>query len=266
MILTQSRKVSFSPWQLLLGLSRYLIFFCLCLIFIVHHELVGLVLRQEKLRLHYYLKSISWHCRLALWLFNIKVTASSASDKKLPQGLLVCNHLSYIDVLVLFAYYPSLFVTSVEIRETFLLGRLTKLGGCFFVERRKARRTSTTIVSEMESMKAQLVEGHNVFLFPEGTSSDGQGVLPFKSTFFQLALDASVPVRPLVLRYQGEAAHTVPWYGDMGFPDHLLKVCLLSEIRVSLTELSTVTPVAGQDRFALAQFCHERIQEAYAKH
>jgi 1-acyl-sn-glycerol-3-phosphate acyltransferase len=162
----------------------------------------------------------------------------------------------------------------VEIRDTFLLGRITKLAGCFFVERRKVRRNADVIRQELESMKDTLNSGMNVFLFPEGTSSSGEGVLPFKNTFFQTAIDCQVPVLPLCLKYtevNGEKfnrdnADIVCWYGDMTFPDHLFKVCLQKSITVTLVELPEMNPADYESRFAMADEAYRRINETYAKY
>lgn len=104
-------------------------------------------------------------------------------------------------------------------------------------------------------------QGFSVFLFPEGTSSDGSSVLPFKGTFFQLAVDTQTPVRPLCLKYLGKNRDVPPWYGDMTFPDHLFRVCLQEQIEVSLTVLPEVT---GTEKMLLAKQCHSLIAEAYA--
>ena len=99
-------------------------------------------------------------------------------------------------------------------------------------------------------------------MFPEGTSSDGLEVLPFKTTFFQLAVDSKTPVIPICLKYLGAGARHVPWYGDMTFPDHLLKLCFQKEILVNLTEQDEIQ---ASDRFEFAKVAHKYISEEYAK-
>lgn len=231
-------------------------------IFIVHHTIAGCLIWSERLKLNYFLRSITLTSRICLRILNIKVSHKSAGGE-VTQRLIVANHLSYLDVLILFSHYPALFITSVEIRETFMLGRVCKLAGCFFVERRKDKRNENTKQEELNQMKAKFAEGHNIFLFPEGTSSDGSGVLPFKNTFFQLAVDTKTNIVPMCLRYTGENADVSPWYGDMTFLDHLFKVCLQKEITANLVVLSEVS---GNDRILLAEQTQQIISETYAKH
>lgn len=231
------------------------------MVFIVHHTLASLIIRDEKKRLKYFLRSISLTARIGLFILNVKVNRQGLRGE-VKKRLIVANHLSYLDVLVLTAYYPSLFITSVEIRETFLLGRVTKLAGCFFVERRREKRTEMTKENELKDMKEKFDANFNIFLFPEGTSSDGKGVLPFKSTFFQLAVDSETPVVPLCLKYSGESARHVPWYGNMTFPDHLLKLCFQKEI---FAEINEQEEISAQSRHEFARVAQKYISEAYAK-
>jgi 1-acyl-sn-glycerol-3-phosphate acyltransferase len=174
---------------------------------------------------------------------------------------IVSNHLSYVDVLILSRELPSLFITSTEIRDTFFLGRICKLAGCFFVERRREKRNLSTKESELKLMRDKFEQGFNIFLFPEGTSSDGQKVLPFKGTFFQLAVDTNTPVQPICLKYIGVNADFVPWYGNMTFPDHLFNLCLQDHIIASVEILDTIE---GHGKMKLARISQSNISEAYA--
>jgi lyso-ornithine lipid O-acyltransferase len=251
---------------------KFLGMFGIILIFLVHHELAKIVIWNEEKRLNFYLKSISRYCRLALKLLGITVT--------FPQGhspikgkLIVSNHVSYIDALILFAYYPSLFVTSVEIRETFMLGRITYLAGCFFVERRKSRRSQGRVAQEIKEIGEKLNQGHNICFFPEGTSSNGESVLNFKSVFFQTAIDCQREIQPLALRYThisgqpftASNADFICWYGDMTFPDHLFKLCQQSEVKAEVIELSPMSTSLESQRGELALRAHSLIKEAYLK-
>lgn len=245
------------------ALLRVALFFLAAMIFILHHEIVGFLIPRRSILLGYYLRSIQLHARFVLWLFGIKTQVKGELGNE--RVLYICNHLSYVDALVLFAHYPSLFITSKEIEETFLLGRLTRLGGCFFVERRREKRNDQTITNEMGLMKKRMGQGFSVFLFPEGTSSDGSTVLPFKSTFFQLAIDGDIPVKPLVLSYTGEDAWRVPWYGKMTFPDHLFSLCQGSEILARVQELESMNPREFSSRQELAGVAYEIVKGAHGK-
>lgn len=243
------------------ALSKFLGFGALLASFVVHHSLIVLLVRHRGARHRLFLRSLPRYARIAQRILGLRVLEREITHR--PEGaLVVANHLSYLDVLALAPLYPALFVTSVEIKETPGLGLVTKLAGCFFVERRRARITAGTKQREVAQMQLELGRGHNVLLFPEGTSSDGAGVLPFKATFFQLATDLALPVIPVCLRYRGSSRATAPWYGDMTFVPHLFSVCRQEEITLTLEELP---PVSGRDKFELAAECHRRILEAYAR-
>jgi 1-acyl-sn-glycerol-3-phosphate acyltransferase len=206
------------------------------------------------------LKSIQLTSKVALKVLRVKINRVGVRGE-VTKRLIVANHLSYLDVLVLSTEFPSLFVTSTEIRDTFLLGDICKLAGCFFVERRRDKRSVATKEIELADMKGKFDQGFNVFLFPEGTSSDGKQVLPFKGTFFQLAIDTNTPVVPMVLKYEGENRDVPPWYGDMTFPDHLYSICSAKDLEVTLTVLPEVME---EEKMKFAKTCYEHISHAYA--
>lgn len=249
----------FRPISLsLFGPLKFMAFLVLIMMYILDHSIVSLMVRDSKKRNQYFLKGIARYATIIQYLLNIKVVHERGSAVK--GSLIVANHMSYVDVLVLAVAYPSLFITSKEIQETPVLGHLAKLGGCFFVERRRSLIYPGTKEKELSQMREMIVEGFNVLLFPEGTSSDGSSVLPFKATFFQLACDTKIPVVPVTLKYLGEARHIVPWYGSMTFVDHLLKICTLKEIVVELKQLPAM---GGANKFELAKNSHALISESY---
>lgn len=263
MILSRALSFPHNVANIAKAILRVSSFFVAAIVFIIHHEIIGVLIPRKSVLLRYYLVSIQITAKLVLKLLGIDTVVTK--PKLHERALYVCNHLSYVDALVLFAHYPSLFITSREIEETFLLGRLARLGGCFFVERRREKRGPETIISEMGLMNKRLGQGFSVFLFPEGTSSDGSGVLPFKPTFFQLALDGKIPVIPLVLSYRGADAWRVPWYGKMTFPDHLFSLSQGSEIFAHIQVLDSISPKSFQTRHELAGACYEVVKEAYGK-
>ncbi len=114
-------------------------------------------------------------------------------------------------------------------------------------------------------MKMRIEQGFNVFLFPEGTSSDGKCVLPFKAHFFQLATENNVAVKPLVLKYLGESRSLIPWYGEMGFLSHFMEIASLKNISVSLVSHSDIQP-DGKDHFQMKDEAHDKIRKAYETH
>jgi len=257
----QSKSVSLSFTQTIYGSFKFLLFVIMICSFLIFQIFTFILIHPQKVRLKLASRVVSFFSKIGLTLLSVKVEHLSASLPK-TGTLIVANHQSYLDVLVLAAYYPSLFVTSVEIKETFFLGQITQLAGCFFVERRKSKIKVGTKEREASQMKKVIHEGTHVILFPEGTSSDGNQVLAFKATFFQVSVDCQCPVIPMVIKYQGLSKDSVPWYGDMTFSDHLFRLCLMPEISASLNVLPSLR---GENKFELANQSQSLIKSFYEK-
>lgn len=141
----------------------------------------------------------------------------------LPQGgLLVANHLSYLDIVTFSGALPVFMVSKVEIGSWPFFGTLARAGGALFVDRssRASAEDTTKLIAE------RLRGSVPVLFFPEGTSTDGSKVLRFHSRFFIPAVDAGLPVTAAMVRYipeDGSPESTLCWFGDTDFLPHLLK-------------------------------------------
>lgn len=152
--------------------------------------------------------------------------------------LIVSNHLSYLDVIILSAFAPTCFVTSVEIKKTFFLGHLCQLAGCLFVD----RKNKTGLKGEILELRQALTDGISVTVFPEATSTNGEEVLKFKRPLFEASIATQKSILPVTLNYLSISSHAfsrenrdiVCWYGKMTFLDHFLKVLEQSEILVEV--------------------------------
>jgi len=121
-----------------------------------------------------------WHrgcCRI----LGFKVLRYGSQSRHRPT-LFVCNHSSYLDIIVLGAVLPASFVAKAEVRGWPVFGILARMQNTVFVERRAVRTAY-----HRDEMTARLEKGDNLILFPEGTSNDGNRVLPFKSALFGVA-------------------------------------------------------------------------------
>lgn len=150
-----------------------------------------------------------------------------------PQsGLLVLNHLSYLDIMVISAIAPAIFVSKSEVRDWPLVGWLASLGGTVFIER--ARRTHVGKVNrEIESV---LADGALVVVFPEGTSTNGEEVLPFRSPLLEPVTSGTHSIATGWLHYEldgGDARNEVCYWGDHMFFPHAVN--LLGKRRVRAT-------------------------------
>ncbi|MCU1333735.1 MAG: 1-acyl-sn-glycerol-3-phosphate acyltransferase [Candidatus Angelobacter sp.] len=147
---------------------------------------------------------------------RIEVTGSPATA-----GLIASNHLSYLDIIVYSAIAPCAFVSKREVRAWPAVGWIATLAGSIYLDR--SRRSETqTIQPEMQSA---LAGGLRLFLFPEGTSSDGSSVLPFHSSLFQPAVDLKIPVSAASIAYtipDGAAATEACYWGTMSLFPHLV--------------------------------------------
>jgi 1-acyl-sn-glycerol-3-phosphate acyltransferase len=148
-------------------------------------------------------------------------------------GLLVANHLSYLDIIMLAALRPCVFVSKREVRDWPIFGTCARLGGTIFVDR--ACRGDVAGVSCQ--MGAALAEGVLIVVFPEGTSSGGAEVLPFKSALIDPALRLGCPVTAAAIGYSiGKAAvsEEICFWRDMNLLPHLLNVFAMPSIRAEL--------------------------------
>jgi 1-acyl-sn-glycerol-3-phosphate acyltransferase len=135
-------------------------------------------------------------------------------------GLLVSNHLSYLDILVYSTALPCVFVSKAEVEQWPVFGRYARWAGSVFVRRHDRADVAQANTNIAESLQ----DGVPVVLFPEGTTTDGQRVLRFHSTLLQPALDARVPVTPCAIGYQlddGDVSREICWWGDMTLLPHM---------------------------------------------
>lgn len=160
--------------------------------------------------------------------------------------LIVSNHLSYLDILIIAAKIPTAFVTSTDIKNTPFLGQIVTLAGCLFVN----RKNKENIKNEIKELREALNYGINVVVFPEATSTNGDEVLRFRHPLFEASIATSSPILPLTINYKKISnapinlnnRDIVCWYGDMGFFTHFLKVLEQKEIIVELNISESFTP------------------------
>lgn len=214
---------------------------------------------------HTLTKIIAVTCQCGLWIFNIRVIRDNI--KPLPENyLLVSNHLSYVDVLVLSSLFRTSFVTSHEMRKTPFLGQLCQFGGCLFVDRKNRRGLS----AEVEELAKTLRQNVPVTIFPEATSTNGEAVRPFRKPLFQAALMANVKVLPVCLNYErldGEKISlknrdSVFWYGDFPFFGHALKLFAADELIVRVTAFHLIN-VENKDKYQLTSEVQNLIESRY---
>jgi 1-acyl-sn-glycerol-3-phosphate acyltransferase len=173
------------------------------------------------------------------------------------RGLVVSNHLSYLDIVVISAVMPCFFVAKIEIGGWPFFGRAARSGGTIFVDR--GSRESAISVAEQMKERLQLPIAVPVLLFPEGTSTDGSEVIRFHSRLIDPATSLRVPITTAAISYKihdGTPERELCWYGDETFVDHLWKVLGVSGFEA---ELRFGAPRVYTDRRAAADATHDEI-------
>jgi 1-acyl-sn-glycerol-3-phosphate acyltransferase len=182
--------------------------------------------------------------------------------------LFVCNHTSYTDISILGALLPASFIAKAEVATWPMFGMLAKLQRTVFVDRRPTRATG-----QRDEMIRRLEGGENLILFPEGTSSDGNAVLPFKSALFSVAQAKSdvepLLVQPVSIAYTrldgmpvGRALRPYfAWYGDMTLAPHLWEIAGLGHATVDVVFHDSVTIMEFGTRKGLAKHCFNVVAE-----
>jgi 1-acyl-sn-glycerol-3-phosphate acyltransferase len=193
--------------------------------------------------------------RRALKVFHVEVAFAGP----LPtSGLLVCNHLSYIDIPVIASQAPCVFVAKSEVRGWPVFGWFARLAGTVFVQRTKR----TDAGRAMGEIKAALAAGHLVVLFPEGTSSGGETVLPFKSALLEPAAQSGRAVMAAHIHYEladgeGDASEEVCYWKDMTLLPHMINLLGKRSIRARVR--FTSGPAGNPDRKELARQLHAEV-------
>jgi lyso-ornithine lipid O-acyltransferase len=165
-------------------------------------------------------------CRFACRVLRIRIRTHGSMPSS---GLLVSNHLSYLDIVVLSSIRPCVFVAKRDVGRWPLFGWLAHAAGTIFVDRER-RFSSPKVVN---GIRDAIAGGSVVVLFPEGTSSDGSTVLAFKSALLESAVQLRSPIAAASIEYaldDGSVAEEVCYWRDMTLVPHLLNLFCKREI------------------------------------
>ena len=213
------------------------------------------------------------------WLLRLVGVRVKIKGELVPgAALLVSNHSSWLDIPILGAQAPLSFIAKLEVKSWPLFGQMAQLQRTVFVNRQRRSETGTA-KSDIES---RLKSGEKLVLFAEGTSNDGNSVLPFRSALFgasalkipgaETGTEHSVPVQPVSIAYV--KLHGLPmgrlfrpnfaWYGDMTLGPHLWGVFCSGPIDVVVRYHVPVTLDQFKDRKALALHCENDVRAGVA--
>lgn len=248
---------------------RIVAIFFIVLSFLIISFAADKLILNKKRKLLFFSKNASFYTGLLLFVFGVRVKYRNI-DKLYTNDrnfLIVSNHLSYLDVFIIFSLVPSVFVANSELKDEFLLGTVTRYAGGVFVE----RRNRTMLSKEIDLISNLLKEGFNVVLFPEGTTSNGDGLLPFKSPFITAAMRSSVDIVPVCIKYRkvdGEDINAVNrndvyYYGDAKFFDHALRLLSRKSVEAEMLQLEKIDVKPEHTRKELSNLAHNIISSAY---
>ena len=205
--------------------------------------------------------------KLILWLLSIRIECEGKINKSNYCDLYISNHLSYLDIPILGSIYPVRFVAKSEVENWPLFGFLAKLGGTIFISRNR----SDSLDQKNKILKS-LSSDEKIFIFPEGTTSDGNRVLDFKSSSFSALEGQNYDIQPIVIIYSdlnGIPVNrwlrpVIAWYGDMDLKPHLSKLVSLRCIKARLIYLDKVNAKKFPNRKDLSKYLENKIKKVYA--
>jgi 1-acyl-sn-glycerol-3-phosphate acyltransferase len=175
--------------------------------------------------------------------------------------LLVANHVSWLDVMAIHAVCPQArFVSKADVRGWPLVSRLVDSAGTLYLERERKRDAMRVV----HQMAAALAAGDTIAIFPEGTTADGNVLLPFHANLLQAAIATRARVQPVALRFS-DAGHAVSpdaeFLGDTSLAESLWRLACADGMTVQVVLLPP-RATAHADRRALAQRLRDDIAEA----
>lgn len=241
-------KMLMLAWRLLCVILHIFIGLCTCL---VVFPWVGPVGRMGHIQ--------RWSQRV---LRTFGVTVDVTGVAVLPNALLVANHISWVDVFVINARFPSRFVAKSEVRGWPLIGALSALAGTVFVARGRQGDLKRTLADLARGLRA----GERIACFPEGTSAAQGDLQPFRANLFESAIDARVPVQAIAVSYlddDGAPHPSVAYIADMSLAESMVAILTGKPIRARLHVLPALSS-EGASRRALALATEDQVRAALA--
>ena len=196
-----------------------------------------------------------WLHRSACRVLNAFGIRTAVHGHPPAHGLVVSNHLSYLDIVILSSAMPCFFVSKAEVGRWPYFGKAARTGGTLFIDRRSRASTMQVAAQIADRLKLPVP----VLLFPEGTSTDGSQVIRFHSALFEPAVAASVPVTAVAVRYvleDGAQERDLCWFGEAGFLPHLWKTLGTTGFSADVT---FGEPQLYPDRRAAAEMTHNEV-------
>ena len=216
--------------------------------------------RRPRLRARIGARATHLWARLFLRAIGVRLTHTGPLPP--PGVMVVANHLSYLDIPVLAACIPTLFLSKAEIAHWPIIGYFARAAGTLFIDRDQTRDTGRVF----GELSVWLRAGERITWFPESTTSPGATVAPFKPSLFQAAIRAGVPCHPATLRPSVpgggvDVSETVCWHGPAPLGGHALRLLALRRVDYAVTFGDPILP--NGDRKLLARRLHDAVAGAF---
>lgn len=246
--------------------GKLLAFTSLCLM-VIPTQL--LVLAFDKGRFSYFIP-YHWH-KAVCWVFGLKLETQGTPYTN-SQTIYVCNHTSYLDIPLIGSVLKASFVAKKEVASWPVFGLLSKLQQTAFISRDKE-----DAAKEKNALSNMMAAGKSLIIFPEGTSTDGKEVLPFKSSLFSLAYGdyKNLMIQPITLEIsevnsqkpeKQDIRDLYSWHNkmDIDLSLHLIKFSECKGAKVKLIFHDAFAANSYENRKTLAKACHESVSNGLA--
>lgn len=243
---------------------------CVIIFFLVNSVIYFLVPGKQN-KLYLSTRATTLIVRMSLYVLGIHVTVEDKNDLRSGKNFLaVSNHVSYLDIFSIASIMNSVFVASVDgVEKDLLMGTATKISGGLFVERKSRSR----LTEDMNSIKEILDLGYNVVLFPEATTSNGDSVLPFRSSLFESAINAKADVVTISINYTGlngepvtkENRDNVYYYEHLQFFPHFFNLLEQKSVTLNISYMSKIEYNPERSRKELCDLAYSEISAAFKK-
>ncbi len=259
MLVTNSFKFVRATYRLIYFLTLLYVYFMTAIVFYI--STADPIKRRKRL-----IANAQFYARFMASAFNVKVICKS----KIPadeNSLVVGNHVGFIDILCLQALGGCVFITSLEMKHTPILGKICDLAGCAYVN----RKNRMNIQEELKGITEVLKEGFRIALYAESVASNGEQVLPFKKTLLMSAGYAQRPIRPFIFNFREvdggpvlfKHRDSLCWYGDETFFPAIWRSLQLNSITCEIEFLPLVHTKPEDNRTEVATYLHRIISDKF---
>lgn len=231
----------------LIACFKLFCFAWLCLIIFISQGIAQFIFQKSQL---YFFFPRIFH-RLTCLIFGIKVI-QQGTQATVDNVIFLGNHISYIDIPVLGGFIKGVFIAKADVRQWPVFGILARIAGTVFIDRNRGAAMQT-----IENINKALDKGHRLIIFPEGTSTNGVQVVPFKSSLFELFLNPNLkekliiqPFTISIVDVNGAPVQSIKdhdlyaWHGDMTLPPHLWS---MAKSKGATVKVSYHPPLAAKD-------------------